>query len=79
MFTHDLFTFVRLLILVLGLFGPGGFGNLSIRLRIGIDRLGETGKKAVGSLMGKISRVPEGDLSRLLGVIDQGTGSKEVL
>jgi hypothetical protein len=80
MFTHDLLTFiVRLLILDSGLFLPGGFSDLSVSLCIGIDRRGKLGKKALGSFMGKVFGVLEGNLSSLLRVINQGAGPEEVV
>ena len=79
MFTRDLLAFlIRLLILDSGLLLPGGFGDLSISLCIGIDRRGKLGKKALGSFMGKVSGVLEGNLSSLLRVIDQRAGPEEV-
>lgn len=57
---------------------PGGFSNLPVGLRIGIDGRGEFREKSLCSLMGEVSGIFEGKLLPMLGMIDQGTVDEEV-
>ena len=79
MFTHDPLTLGRLPVSVPGLFFPGGLSDLAVRLSVGINRLCEFSEKALGSFMGKVCGMFQGDLPRFVRVIDQGAGSKQVL